>query len=159
MIGISLGVVGLLVSVVQGVLIRFINPKIGNEKSVYYGIMLYAIGLTLFAFASQSWMMFLFLIPYCLGGISGPALQAIISLHVSKNEQGELQGSLTGLQSLTTIIGPPMMIGLTSYFSIKNDPSHIYFPGAAFLLGALFMILSAIIAYWVLKHDTSPSKA
>jgi len=157
MIGISLGVVGLLVSVVQGVLIRFINPKIGNEKSVYYGIMLYAIGLTLFAFASQSWMMFLFLIPYCLGGISGPALQAIISLHVSKNEQGELQGSLTGLQSLTTIIGPPMMIGLTSYFSIKNDPSHIYFPGAAFLLGALFMILSAIIAYWVLKHDTSPS--
>ena len=159
MIGISLGVVGLLVSVVQGVLIRFINPKIGNEKSVYYGIMLYAIGLTLFAFASQSWMMFLFLIPYCLGGISGPALQAIISLHVSKNEQGELQGSLTGLQSLTTIIGPPMMIGLTSYFSIKNDPQHIYFPGAAFLLGALFMLLSAIIAYWVLKHDTSRSKA
>jgi DHA1 family tetracycline resistance protein-like MFS transporter len=159
MIGISLGVVGLLVSLVQGVLIRFINPKIGNEKSVYYGIMLYAIGLTLFAFASQSWMMFLFLIPYCLGGISGPALQAIISLHVSKNEQGELQGSLTGLQSLTTIIGPPMMIGLTSYFSIKNDPSHIYFPGAAFLLGALFMILSAIIAYWVLKHDTSQAKA
>jgi DHA1 family tetracycline resistance protein-like MFS transporter len=159
MIGISLGVVGLLVSLVQGVLIRFINPKIGNEKSVYYGIMLYAIGLILFAFASQTWMMFLFLIPYCLGGISGPALQAIISLHVSKNEQGELQGSLTGLQSLTTIIGPPMMIGLTSYFSIKNDPNHIYFPGAAFLLGALFMILSAIIAYWVLKHDTSPSKA
>jgi DHA1 family tetracycline resistance protein-like MFS transporter len=159
MIGISLGVVGLLVSLVQGVLIRFINPKIGNEKSVYYGIMLYAIGLILFAFASQTWMMFLFLIPYCLGGISGPALQAIISLHVSKNEQGELQGSLTGLQSLTTIIGPPMMIGLTSYFSIKNDPNHIYFPGAAFLLGALFMISSAIIAYWVLKHDTSPSKA
>jgi DHA1 family tetracycline resistance protein-like MFS transporter len=121
--------------------------------------MLYAIGLILFAFASQTWMMFLFLIPYCLGGISGPALQAIISLHVSKNEQGELQGSLTGLQSLTTIIGPPMMIGLTSYFSIKNDPSHIYFPGAAFLLGALFMILSAIIAYWVLKQETSPSKA
>lgn len=159
MIGISLGVVGLLVSLVQGVLIRFINPKIGNEKSVYYGIMLYAIGLILFAFASQTWMMFLFLIPYCLGGISGPALQAIISLHVSKNEQGELQGSLTGLQSLTTIIGPPMMIGLTSYFSIKNDPSHIYFPGAAFLLGALFMLLSAIIAYWVLKQETSPSKA
>jgi DHA1 family tetracycline resistance protein-like MFS transporter len=126
---------------------------------VYYGIMLYAIGLLLFAFASQTWMMFLFLIPYCLGGISGPALQAIISLHVSKNEQGELQGSLTGLQSLTTIIGPPMMIGLTSYFSIKNDPSHIYFPGAAFLLGALFMILSAIIAYWVLKQETRPSKA
>jgi DHA1 family tetracycline resistance protein-like MFS transporter len=158
-IGISLAVVGVLISLVQGLLIRVVNPKLGNEKSVYIGIALYALGLTLFAFATQGWMMFLFLVPYCLGGISGPALQAIISLHVPKNEQGELQGSLTGLQSLTTIIGPPMMIGLTSYFSIKNDPNHIYFPGAAFLLGALFMLLSAIIAYWVLKHDTSASKA
>ena len=158
-IGISLAVVGVLISLVQGLLIRVVNPKLGNEKSVYIGIALYALGLTLFAFATQGWMMFLFLIPYCLGGISGPALQAIISLHVPKNEQGELQGSLTGLQSLTTIIGPPMMIGLTSFFSIKNDPNHIYFPGAAFLLGALFMLLSAIIAYWVLKHDTSASKA
>ena len=159
MIGISLAVVGVLVSLVQGLLIRVVNPRLGNEKSVYIGIALYALGLTLFAFATQGWMMFLFLVPYCLGGISGPALQALISAHVPKNEQGELQGSLTGLQSLTTIFGPSMMIGLTSYFSIKNDPSHIYFPGAAFLLGALFMLLSAIIAYWVLKQETSPSKA
>jgi len=159
MIGISLAVVGVLISLVQGLLIRVVNPILGNEKSVYIGISLYALGLTLFAFATQGWMMFLFLVPYCFGGISGPALQAIISNHVPKNEQGELQGSLTGLQSLTTIIGPPMMIGLTAYFSIKNDPNHIYFPGAAFLLGAFFMLLSAIIAYWVLKHDTRPSKA
>jgi len=159
MIGISLAVVGVLISLVQGLLIRVVNPILGNEKSVYIGISLYALGLTLFAFATQGWMMFLFLVPYCFGGISGPALQAIISNHVPKNEQGELQGSLTGLQSLTTIIGPPMMIGLTAYFSIKNDPNHIYFPGAAFLLGAVFMLLSAIIAYWVLKHDTSTSKA
>jgi DHA1 family tetracycline resistance protein-like MFS transporter len=159
MIGISLAVVGVLVSLVQGLLIRVVNPRLGNEKSVYIGIALYALGLTLFAFATQGWMMFLFLVPYCLGGISGPALQALISAHVPKNEQGELQGSLTGLQSLTTIFGPSMMIGLTSYFSIKYDPSHIYFPGAAFLLGALFMLLSAIIAYWVLKQETSTSKA
>jgi len=158
MIGISLGVVGVLVSLVQGLLIRVVNPKLGNEKSVYIGIALYAIGLTLFAFATQGWMMFLFLVPYCLGGISGPALQALISAHVPKNEQGELQGSLTGLNSLTTIFGPSMMIGLTSYFSIKNDPAHIYFPGASFLFGSVLMGLSALIAYWVLKHDTTSSK-
>ena len=157
-IGISLGIVGLLVGLVQGLLIRVVNPKLGNEKSVYLGIALYAIGLILFAFATQGWMMFVFLIPYCLGGISGPALQALISAHVPKNEQGELQGSLTGLNSLTTIIGPPIMIGLTSYFSVKNNPSHIYFPGAAFLLGAIFMLCSASIAYWVLKQDPTRSK-
>ena len=157
MIGLSLGMVGLLVGLVQGVLIRYINPKIGNEKSVYYGIALYALGLILFAFASSSWMMFVFLIPYCLGGISGPALQALISVHVPKNEQGELQGSLTSIMSVTSIAGPLIMTSLFAYFTKPGNP--IYFPGASFLMGAVFMIISASIAYAVLKGETKPIKA
>jgi DHA1 family tetracycline resistance protein-like MFS transporter len=157
MIGMSLGMVGLLVGLVQGVLIRYINPKIGNEKSVYFGISLYALGLILFAFASSSWMMFVFLIPYCLGGISGPALQALISVHVPKNEQGELQGSLTSIMSVTSIAGPLIMTSLFAYFTKPGNP--IYFPGASFLMGAVFMIISAVIAYSVLKGETKSIKA
>jgi MFS transporter, DHA1 family, tetracycline resistance protein len=157
MIGLSLGMVGLLVGLVQGVLIRYINPKIGNEKSVYFGIALYALGLILFAFASSSWMMFVFLIPYCLGGISGPALQALISVHVPKNEQGELQGSLTSIMSVTSIAGPLIMTSLFAYFTKPGNP--IYFPGASFLMGAVFMIISAVIAYTVLKGETKSIKA
>ena len=149
MIGISLGVVGLLVAAVQGGLIRVINPRIGNERSVYFGLLLYAIGLLLFAFASQSWMMFVFLIPYCLGGISGPALQSIISGNVPADEQGELQGALTSLISLTSIAGPPLMTGLFSYFTRPGAPIH--FSGAAFLLGSVLMLASAFIAYRTLK--------
>ena len=152
MIGMSLGMVGLLVGIVQGVLIRFINPKLGNEKSVYIGIGLYALGLLLFAFASSTWMMFVFLIPYCLGGISGPALQSLISVHVPKNEQGELQGSLTSIMSVTSIAGPLIMTALFAYFTKPSAP--VYFPGASFFLGAIFMVISAIIAYWVLRSET-----
>ena len=151
MIGISLAVVGLLIATVQGGLVRVINPRIGNEKSVYIGLGLYALGLLLFAFASQSWMMFLFLIPYCLGGIAGPALQSIISGHVPPNEQGELQGALTSLMSATSIIGPPMMTNLFAYFTADNAP--VYFPGVSFLLGSLFMIASAIWAYYALRSE------
>jgi len=151
MIGISLGVVGLLVGVVQGGLIRIVNPRLGNEKSVYIGLGLYALGLLLFAFASQSWMMFVFLIPYCLGGIAGPALQSIISGHVPPNEQGELQGALTSLMSATSIIGPLMMTNLFAYFTGPKAP--VYFPGAAFLLGSLFMLLSTIWAYYALRGE------
>ena len=157
MIGLSLGMVGLLVGLVQGVLIRYINPKLGNEKSVYFGIGLYALGLFLFAFATSSWMMFVFLIPYCLGGISGPALQSLISVHVPKNEQGELQGSLTSIMSVTSIAGPLIMTSLFAYFTKPSNP--IYFPGASFLLGAVFMLISAIIAYTVLKGETKSIKA
>lgn len=149
-IGYSLGVVGILVALVQGVLIRFVNPKLGNEKSVYIGLLLYSGGLILFAFASQTWMMFVFLIPYCLGGIAGPALQSIISGKVPSNEQGELQGALTSLISATTIIGPVIMTYLFAHFTQQNAPVH--FPGAPFLLGAALMLGSAAIAYFTLHN-------
>lgn len=62
MVGISLAVVGVLVGAVQAGLTRVINPKIGNTNSIYAGLLLYTLGLLLFAFASQTWMMFAFLI-------------------------------------------------------------------------------------------------
>ncbi len=148
MIGYSLGMVGLLVAIVQGGLMRYINPKLGNEKSVYVGLALYALGLLLFAFASQTWMMFVFLIPYCLGGIAGPALQSIISGQVPANEQGELQGALTSLMSATSIVGPLLMTNLFAYFTKNNAPVH--FAGAPFLLGAVLMTVSVFISYYAL---------
>lgn len=151
MIGISLAVVGLLVGIVQGGLIRVVNPILGNERSIYIGLATYAIGLFLFAFASESWMMFVFLVPYCLGGIAGPALQAIMSNHVPPNEQGELQGGLTAVMSVTTIIGPIVMTNLFAFFTKKNAPIH--FSGAPFLLGAILMLASAIVAYVVLRRE------
>jgi DHA1 family tetracycline resistance protein-like MFS transporter len=152
-IGYSLGIIGLLVAIVQGGLIRIVNPKLGNERSVYIGLALYALGLLLFAFASQTWMMFVFLIPYCLGGIAGPALQSIISGQVPPNEQGELQGALTSLMSGTSIVGPVIMTHLFAYFTKENAPA--YFPGAPFLMGAILMLASAIIAYLTLHQRRS----
>jgi DHA1 family tetracycline resistance protein-like MFS transporter len=155
MIGISLGLVGLLVGIVQGGLIRLINPLIGNKRSVYLGMALYTIGLILFSIASQSWMMFVFLIPYCLGGICGPALQSIISGQVPANQQGELQGGLTSIMSLTSIIGPVVMTSLFSYFTQTTAPFH--FAGAPFLLGSILMALSLFFAYRSLRHNNSIS--
>jgi len=149
LMGYSLGMAGLLVAIVQGGLIRYINPRIGNEKSVYIGLTFYSIGLLLFAFANHTWMMFAFLVPYCLGGIAGPALQSIISGNVPRNEQGELQGALTSLISVTTIIGPVVMTFLFSFFT--KPGARLHFAGAPFLLGAILMLGSALIAYNTLK--------
>nr|AIA13519.1 Tetracycline_Resistance_MFS_Efflux_Pump [uncultured bacterium] len=151
MVGISLAVVGVLVGAVQAGLTRVIIPKIGNEKSIYLGLSLYTVGLVLFAFATQGWMMFAFLIPYCLGGICGPSLQSVISVHVPPNQQGELQGALTSLMSLTTIIGPLIMNTTFSYFTTDKAPFH--FPGIHFLIGAVCMLLSVIITNKVLTRE------
>ncbi len=157
MVGISLAVVGLLVGAVQAGLTRVVNPKLGDAKSIYVGLFLYTIGLVLFAFATEGWMMFAFLVPYCLGGIAGPSLQATLAKHVPPNQQGELQGALTGLMSLTTIIGPLMMNNLFTFFTSEKAPFH--FPGVSFLLAALFMLSSLIIAWVFLKRETTPAGA
>lgn len=150
-VGISLSVVGVMVAIVQGGLIRKTMPLLGKEKSVYIGLLLYSLGMILFAIATQGWMMYAFTVIYCLGGIAGPALQGIISNHVPPTEQGELQGGLTSLISLTSIFGPILMTNLFSYFTNKNNP--IKLPGAPFLAGALFMLVSAILAYRVLYKE------
>lgn len=144
-VGISLGVVGFLVAIVQGVLIRWTAPKLGDYKSIYIGLALYAIGMLLFSFATEGWMMFVILIPYCLGGICGPSLQAVISKGVHANEQGELQGALTSLMSITATIGPPLMTNLFYHFSEKT--ASFRFPGAPFFLAFILLAVSVFITY------------
>jgi len=150
MVGISLGFVGLMIAIVQGGLIRIIIPKIGQHKSVYIGLLLYSLGYILFAFANQGWMMFVFLVPYALGGIAGPAIQGIISNQVPRNEQGELQGGLTSLMSVTTIVGPPVMTWLFAWFTKPSAP--FLFPGAPFVVGALLTLASSFFAYRSFKR-------
>ncbi len=149
LVGISLGVVGILVGAVQGGLIRWTSPRLGNEKSIYLGMALYAIGMFLFAFATQTWMMFVFLIPYCLGGIAGPALQAVVAQDVPPSEQGEIQGTLTSLMSASSIVGPPLMAMIFYYFTHEGAPFQ--FAGAPFLFGGILMLVSAAIAYFSFK--------
>lgn len=149
LVGLSLGVLGLLLGLVQGVLIRWTAPKLGEQKSIYFGLIFYALGLLLFSFASEGWMMLVFLIPYSLGGICGPSLQSMISKSISSNQQGELQGALTSLVSATSIIGPPIMTHLFYYFT--HDEAPFKFSGAPFLLASVLMIISAIIIYYTSK--------
>jgi MFS transporter, DHA1 family, tetracycline resistance protein len=149
MVGISLAVVGLAFAIVQGGLIRIIIPKLGQQRSVYVGLSFTSLGFILFALATKSWMMFAFTIVYCLGGIAGPALQGIISTQVPANEQGELQGALTSLMSVTSIIGPPLMTNTFSYFTNSHAP--VYLPGAPMLLGAVLTITATLWARTSLK--------
>ncbi|KIC91134.1 TCR/Tet family MFS transporter [Flavihumibacter sp. ZG627] len=150
-IGYSLGLIGLMIAIVQGGLIRIAIPRLGNERSVYIGLLFYSVGFLLFAFAGSSWMMFVFTVVYCLGGIFGPAMQGIISSSVPANEQGELQGALTALMSATSIVGPPLMNNLFSYFT--RPGTSFRFPGAPFAMAALLVLISAALAYRSL-HST-----
>lgn len=151
-VGYSLAVVGVLVAFVQGFLIRKIIPRLGQVKSIYLGMSFSALGLLLFGLASESWMMFAFLIPYCLGGIAGPSIQGVISSQVPANEQGELQGALTSLMSLCGVFGPLLMTNLFAFATAKSSTFHV--PGAPFFLASCLTLVSFYLSYRTLskKH-------
>lgn len=156
MIGISLAIVGLAVAIVQGGIVRVAIPKFGQEKSVYIGLGFYTLGFILFALASKTWMMFAFTGVYTLGGLAGPALQGIISNHVPKNEQGELQGALTSLMSASSIIGPLIMTNVFAYFTSSAAP--FYFPAAPMALGATLTFIATLLAYKNLQIEIKRKK-
>lgn len=144
LVGYSLGFIGLLIAAVQGGLIRVAIPKLGQERSIWIGLLLYAAGMALFGMANASWMLFAFMVPYTLGGIAGPALQGIMTNAVPANAQGELQGALTSLMSLSSIFGPWFMTYTFYYFTSPKAP--VYLPSAPFYVGALLMLFSAWLA-------------
>ena len=148
-VGYSLGFVGVLSALVQGLLIRWLIPKIGQNAAVYIGMILYAFGLVLFSMAGEGWMVYPYMVVYCLGGIAGPALQGIMSNQVPSNEQGELQGALTSMMSLTSIIGPPVMTGLFAFFTGPEAPIEL--PGAPMMLGAALVLIGLFLSWRVLS--------
>lgn len=142
-VGYSMGFIGFLVAVVQGGLIRAIIPRIGEKIAVYLGLLMMTIGFFGFAFAEHGWVMYVFLVPFSLIGLAMPALRSIMSSQVPANAQGELQGAITSMISLTAIIAPLMMTQLFSYFS--SGKGFLYFPGAAFVVAATMTTFSALL--------------
>jgi DHA1 family tetracycline resistance protein-like MFS transporter len=150
-VGYSLGFIGLTIAIVQGGLIRVAIPKLGQNRSIWIGLVLYAIGMLLFGLANQSWMMFAFMVPYALGGICGPALQGVMTNEVPKNEQGELQGGLTSLMSLSSIFGPWFMTYVFYYFT--NSKAPVRLPGAPYFIASALMLIAALLAVRSFKKE------
>jgi len=143
LVGYALMAVGALMAVVYGGLVRLVIPKIGETVAVYLGLLCGAMGFAGYAFATESWEMFAWMVPFALMGFVMPALNAIMSKMVGPTEQGELQGALACIGSLTSIAAPPLLTNLFAYFSSGRAP--VYFPGAAFLAASVFLVLAALV--------------
>jgi len=143
LVGYALMAVGALMAVVYGGLVRPVIPKIGETAAVYLGLICGAMGFAGYAFATESWEMFAWMVPFALTSFVMPALNAIMSKMVGPTEQGELQGALACIGSLTSIAAPPLLTNLFAYFSSGRAP--VYFPGAAFFAASVFLVLAALV--------------
>jgi MFS transporter, DHA1 family, tetracycline resistance protein len=153
-VGLSLAFVGICVAIVQGGLTRVIIPKLGENRSVYFGIFMAMIGLIGIAFSWEGWMVFAATVPLALGGINGPSLQSIVSKEIPSNEQGELQGFLTSVVSITAVLGPLLFPWLFKSFSAGEY--GIVLPGAPYIAAAILQMAAWIIA-WVILSRKKPA--
>lgn len=142
-IGWSLALVGIGSAFVQAVLTGRMTKSIGPTKTAMFGLAVTTISMFLFAGAVYGWLAYVFLIISSFGGVAGPATQQLMTGVTPKNAQGELQGALASVQSLTqTIIGPLLMTGTLSYFS--QESAVIHFKGANFFLAGVLAALAFI---------------
>lgn len=140
MIGVSLGVFGLSMALVQGVLIRWVLAQAGEKRTVLLGIGFDMTGFALLAVLASGWAALALTPVAALGALAGPALQGILSKRVGDDAQGELQGVLTSLNALATIAAPLVMTRIFAAFSGEDAP--VYLPGAPFLLSLALVAVS-----------------
>ena len=84
-------------------------------------------------------------------GVSGPAIQTLVTSRVDESEQGQIQGSLTSLTSLTNIIAPLFFNTLLFSYFISDD-AIVQIPGIPFFVGSLILLVSVGIAMRVFRR-------
>ena len=149
-IGLSLGLFGIMMAVVQGFLIRPAIKYLGERGTIIYGLFFDIIAFGFLSLLTSGTVALFFIPVAALAGIVSPALQGLMSRAVGDYQQGELQGALTSLSALAMIISPMLMTSTFAAFTAET--ALFYMPGAPFFL-ALILTLIAIALF--MRHRTS----
>jgi DHA1 family tetracycline resistance protein-like MFS transporter len=150
-IGLSLMAVGLTTAMVQGGLTRILVPKLGEWRAIGFSLSLAVCSYAAYGLVTQGWMVYIVIVFGALAGIGQPALQGVISRIVPPNAQGELQGAMTSLQSLSMVLGPLVMSRVFEHFS--GPDAAVALPGAPFFLASGLTAIALFIALGARKHD------
>jgi DHA1 family tetracycline resistance protein-like MFS transporter len=142
-IGLSLGIYGIGAAVVMALVLPKIVPVLGEWKTAVVGLCFSVVGLTGYAFAWQGWMVYAVIVLTVMENVADPPLRSIAAGKVPPSAQGELQGALTSLSSITTIVGPLIFTQMFGYFT--GPDTAITFAGAPFLMAAFFIAIAVIV--------------
>jgi DHA1 family tetracycline resistance protein-like MFS transporter len=143
-VGLTLAMVGLCAMAVQGAAIGPIVRRFGERRALLFGLGCGAAGFLIFGAAPNGPVFWLGLPVMALWGVSGAALQALTTQLVAPEQQGQLQGATTSVQSVSQLLGPFLFTLIFAYFIGAQAPVKL--PGAPFLLAAGLLLLALVIA-------------
>lgn len=142
MVGASLAMFGIGVAIVQAGLIRVALKRFGEHGTITYGIFINLSAFILLTFTTEGWVVLVFIPLTSLGAVVAPALQGMMSQRAGDDQQGELQGVISSAKSMAMIFAPLAMTQIFWAFTSDTGP---YFPGAAFALSAVLMVVCILI--------------
>lgn len=148
-IGLSVALFGILLAIVQGALTGPALARFGEKRLPVIGMIISVPAYLVFALAVDSWMMIAGIVIGAVSGFAFPAMQQMMSQRIDENAQGELQGAVASILSLTAIFGPVMM---TEIFSAYADKTGFYFPGAPFILSTMLGVLAIFVYAFTVRR-------
>ncbi len=142
-IGLSLGAYGICAALVMLLVLPRAIRILGEWRAALLGMAVSAAGLMAFGLAWQGWMIYVVIAASALEALADPPLRSIAAAKVPPSAQGELQGAMTSLSSLTTIVGPLLFTQV--FFRFTGENAVVEVPGAPFMLASVFMVVAIVV--------------
>ncbi|NXH05667.1 MF14B protein, partial [Loxia leucoptera] len=169
-----IAVVCILSIVAQTLFLSIMMKSIGNKNTVLLGLGLQIFQLAWYGFGSQSWMIWAAGAVAAMSSITFPAISALVSRNAEADQQGVVQGIITGVRGLCNGLGPALygfifflfhvelselLPGNTSEIKTKQNPNYkrAIIPGPAFLVGACIVLLAFLVALFIPENRKASS--
>lgn len=143
MIGASFAAVGLIMALTQTFLTGPIVKRLGERGAATLGLIGATLGFIAYAFATKTWMAYAIMVAIAVQSLVQPSLMAMLSRRATPETQGEVQGIGSMAMGVGAIVAPILLTGTMARFTAPDAPVH--FPGAAFLVAALFALFALIL--------------
>ena len=153
-VGLTLAMVGICAMAVQGLGIGPIVKRFGERRALLLGLGCGAVGFLIFGAAPSGTLFWLGIPVMAFWGVSGAAIQALMTRLVKPDQQGQLQGATNSVQSLSQLVGPFPFTLTFAYFIGAQAPLKL--PGAPFLLASALLTLALVIAARTLAMARAP---
>ena len=155
MIGVSLMLVGIITAIISGGLTGRMVKRFGEKHTLYIGQFFGASGMVVAGLAKTGGWLLASIPIISLWNISMPAAQSMMTHRVSEREQGELQGALQSMRSITFIIGPWLFLRIFGWSVDPKSPVHL--PGAPYFLGGALLFTAMLMATRVEQPQIGPT--
>lgn len=166
-----IAVLGILSIIAQTAVLSLLMRSIGNKNTILLGLVFQMLQLAWYGFGSEPWMMWAAGAVAAMSSITFPAVSALVSRNAESDQQGVVQGMITGIRGLCNGLGPALY-GFIFYIfhveldeSLDNDagsPDHkkteihsqqnTIIPGPPFLFGACSVLLALLVAFFIPEH-------